>query len=79
MKVKIFSKSNIDALEEAINQWLSENHQMEIKDIKFTDTWCWNGDPHDSGGWVSAMIIYKERMAYGGAGGGVNGGGGGHG
>lgn len=67
MRVKILSGDSYEALEKLINEWLSCNNFLEIKDIKFMDT------STDRDIYTSAMIIYKPRTYIGGAVGGGTG------
>ena len=54
MKVKILTRSNLSDLESDINNFLNENKNMEIKDIKYQIS------SNESYSYGSAMIIYEE-------------------
>lgn len=54
MKVKILTRSNLSYLESDINNFLNENKNMEIKDIKYQIS---RNESYSCG---SAMIIYEE-------------------
>jgi hypothetical protein len=50
VQVKIFSSADIDhTLEYQINDWLSKNRSINVRDIKFTST------KYDS----TALVIYE--------------------
>ena len=55
MKVKILTRSNLSDLEADINNFLNENKNIEIKDIKYQIS------SNESYSYGSAMIIYEEK------------------
>ena len=55
MKVKIIARSRYDYLQLVVNEWLHENRDLEIIDIKYAAGNQYPSDPE-----YSAMIIYKE-------------------
>ena len=55
MKVKILTRSNLSDLEADINNFLNENKNIEIKDIKYQIS------SNESYSYGSAIIIYKQK------------------
>ncbi len=50
-KIKLFESNYIDSLEDAVNTWIDEKYDIDIKDIKYN---CFDGK-------YSAMVIYKPN------------------
>ena len=55
MKVEILTRSNLSDLEKDINNFLNENENIDIKDIKYQIS------SNESYSYGSAMIIYEEK------------------
>ncbi|WBW98577.1 sporulation protein Cse60 [Oceanirhabdus sp. W0125-5] len=55
MKVKIIARGRYDHLQSVVNEWLHENRNLEIIDIKYSAGNQYANDPE-----YSAMIIYNE-------------------
>ena len=58
MKVKFFNEEHIEELEEAVNNWLSENTDVDIIDIKYCRISGYQGNKYYSFGSHSIMIEY---------------------
>ena len=56
MKVKVIARGRYDYLELVVNEWIKENKDVEIVDIKYAAGNQYPSDPE-----YSVMIIYEER------------------
>ncbi len=58
MKVKIIARGRYDYLQSVVNEWLQENGDLEIIDIKYAAGNQYPSDPE-----YSVMIIYSENKS----------------